>query len=126
MSKRPHGYRRDRWAAMPQQGTTGPFFVGPISGRELWCIASDDYGWEHVSVHSSNRAGKLFMPTWEEMCWIKHQFWDAEDWVMQLHPAKSEYINTHGKTLHLWRPIGQAIPTPPSILVGIKGPQLVP
>ncbi len=111
------------WAA----GRNGAFwFAGLGSGRELWCIASDGRGWEHVSCHAANRTNKLFMPTWDEMCWVKAQFWDPEDVVMQLHPAASEAVNTHSKTLHLWRPIGQEIPTPPSILVGIKGLELVP
>lgn len=80
--------------------------------------------WEHISVHAANRTNKLFIPTWQEMCWIKDQFWDDEDTVMQLHPPQSTWVNTHAATLHLWRPIGQTIPLPPSILVGIKGLQL--
>lgn len=110
------------WAA----GANGAFwFAGLGGGRELWVIASDGLDWEHVSVHVANRTNKLFMPTWDEMCWVKDQFWDADDVVMQLHPAKAEYVNTHGKTLHLWRPTHQAIPTPPSVLVGLKGVEIV-
>ncbi len=103
-------------------GNNGAFFLAPkIAGRELWVIASDGMGWEHVSVHVANRANKLFMPTWDEMCYVKGLFWDAEDVVMQLHPAASHWVNNHPTTLHLWRPTAQAIPTPPDILVGIKG-----
>lgn len=60
-------------------------------------------------------------PTWKEMVYIKDLCWDGEDVVMQLHPRKSEYVNNHPHTLHLWRPIGQEIPTPPSIFVGTAG-----
>lgn len=60
-------------------------------------------------------------PTWDEMCFIKDQFWDAEDVVMQLHPAKSQYVNIHPNALHLWRPVGAEIPTPPAYLVGPQG-----
>ena len=105
-------------------GNYGAFyFQGKLPGRELWVIAADDgegFGFEHVSVHVANRRNKLFMPTWDEMNWIKDQFWDEEDTVMQLHPAKSEWINNHPMTLHLWRPTREAIPLPPGILVGVK------
>jgi hypothetical protein len=91
-----------------------------VPGRELIIIASDGEGWEHVSVHAE-RGESQQTPYWEEMCFIKDLFWDEEDVVMQLHPKKSEYVNNHANTLHLWRPTGATIPTPPAILVGIKG-----
>lgn len=89
-----------------------------IPGRELWIIASDGMSWEHVSVHAANAHNKSFVPCWDEMCYVKEVFWDPEDVVMQLHPARSEYVNAHPAVLHLWRPIGQEIPTPHSSLVG--------
>jgi hypothetical protein len=82
----------------------------------LHVIASDyeAMGWEHVSV-SVAEGGRC--PTWEEMCFIKDLFWDDTDCVMQLHPPKSDYVNTHHYVLHLWRPIFQPIPRPPKELV---------
>lgn len=82
-------------------------------GRSV--IISNGGGWEHVSV---SRKGKL--PTYDDMCRTKDTFWGEEDCVMQLHPPKSEYVNHHPYTLHLWCPIGQEIPRPPSIYVGPK------
>lgn len=73
------------------------------------------YGWEHVSVSHASRT-----PTWDEMCFIKDLFWDAEDVVVQFHPKKSEYVNLSKNCLHLWRKIGEEFPTPSSILVGPK------
>jgi hypothetical protein len=87
-------------------------------GRWLMIIASDGMGWEHVSVHISEGT-QTRTPTWDEMCIVKDLFWDAEDVVLQYHPKKSEYINNHPHTLHLWRPVGAEVPTPPSILVGV-------
>jgi len=85
----------------------------------LFAIVSDGAGWEHVSIHVLD--GKKFhIPTWNEMCYIKDVFWDAEDVVMQLHPKKSQYVNNHPYVLHLWRPSDQIIPTPPGILVGTR------
>lgn len=99
-------------------GNSGAFAipVGVISHRNLYIIASDQAGWEHVSVHADD--GKARTPTWAEMCGVKELFWGDDDVVMQLHPKKSEYVNFHPNTLHLWRPTTGEIPTPPSILVG--------
>jgi len=78
-------------------------------------IASWGGGWDHVSVSLQSRC-----PTWEEMAWIKDQFFGENETVMQLHPAKSEYVNNHPFCLHMWRPQNAMIPTPPSWMVGTK------
>ncbi len=84
------------------------------------CIASDGEGWEHVSISIVNLHDKDRCPIWEEMCFIKDIFWGQTDWVIQYHPAESDYISFHKYCLHLWRPINQKFPTPPSNLVGPK------
>lgn len=73
-------------------------------------------GWEHVSVAPLNGT----IPKWEDMCFIKDMFWEDTDWVVQFHPSKDEYVNNMPNCLHLWRSINQDMPTPPSILTGIK------
>lgn len=91
--------------------------------RGLTIIASDGGewmfappAWEHVSVSRRDRT-----PSWEEMCFVKQQFWLPEDCVVQFHPPQSEYVNCHPRCLHLWKPLGVAIPLPPSETVGPKG-----
>jgi len=91
------------------------YFIIPFESYELVVIASDGEGWEHVSVSLRNRT-----PNWREMCFIKSLFWDDQDCVIQYHPPASEYVNNHDHCLHLWKPINQEIPVPPSILVGFK------
>lgn len=98
-----------------------------VTKTTLYIIASDGsrggFDWEHVSLRAVKNIGrgfKNYIPTWGEMCFVKSLFWDDEDVVMQLHPKKSEYINNHSSVLHLWRPKNLEIPTPPSILVGVK------
>jgi hypothetical protein len=95
-------------------GNNGAFTWRTLKGQ-IRCIASDQEGWEHVSVSLENRC-----PTWAEMCLIKNLFWDEEDCVVQFHPPKSMYVNNHKYCLHLFRPIGQHIPRPPSWMVGVK------
>lgn len=101
-----------------------------VTKTELLIIASDGMNgvdWEHVSVRACkniNGKWKDYLPTWEEMCFVKSLFWDDENVVMQLHPKKSEYVNNHPFVLHLWKPKSKEIPTPPSILVGLKSANL--
>ena len=87
----------------------------PLSGKKARVIATNARGWEHVSVSFDDRT-----PTWEEMCTIKNMFFAPYETVIQFHPAESEYVNHHEYCLHLWKPIDQAIPLPPSELVGFK------
>ena len=99
-------------------GNNGAFHLdSPQSGWRLTIIASDGEGWEHVSIHAYRNRGKhpaqWRTPSWNEMCFVKDQFWDGEDVVMQLHPRRSTYVNVHPNTLHLWRPTEATIPTPP-------------
>jgi hypothetical protein len=89
-------------------GSHNSFYVVQYS-----VASSDDEGWEYVSVSLRNRT-----PNWREMGFIKDLFWDLEDVVIQYHPPKREYVNNHEHCLHLWRPVGVEIPTPPKILVG--------
>lgn len=111
-------------------GNNGAFLLpAKIGSRRLAVIASDGKDWklsgldgipwEHVSVHCFE-GKRQYTPTWLEMCHIKEIFWDADDLVVQFHPRKSEYVNNHANTLHLWRPIGIEIPTPPASTVGYK------
>lgn len=102
-------------------GNNGAFQTSsPEPGWLLVLIASDGDDWEHVSVHAARQiGGQQRTPTWKEMNYVKDLFWDAEDVVMQLHPKRSEYVNNHPCVLHLWRPVGIEIPTPPSYMVGV-------
>ncbi|HEC32780.1 MAG TPA: hypothetical protein ENI63_00790 [Candidatus Kaiserbacteria bacterium] len=107
-------------ATSESDGNNGCFVADSIlGGRELGIIASDGMGWEHVSI-SVRQGSSSRTPNWVEMCQVKDLFWDNEDCVIQYHPPKSEYVNNHPDVLHLWKPVGKQIETPPSILVGIK------
>lgn len=98
----------------PEYGNNGAFKIKLPRSQVLKIIAGDGFGWEHVSVSRKDRC-----PTWEEMCIVKELFWtEPEDYVIQYHPPRSDYVNLHEYCLHLWRPIGIALPRPPSMLVG--------
>ena len=90
-------------------------FLFKLNGVQMRVICSDMMGWEHVSVSTATRC-----PTWEEMCAVKDLFWDEDDCVVQFHPPKSDYVNMHPYTLHLWREVGREFRRPPSIMVGVN------
>lgn len=87
----------------------------PKFENELFFIFSTGCSFEHLSVSTLSRC-----PTWEEMCYMKDVFWNDDEVCMQLHPKKEEYVNNHDYCLHIWKPINQEIPTPPSVLIGIR------
>lgn len=99
-------------------GNNGMFLVSSPTGteRKLMVIASDGLGWEHVSVHATKKNSPILTPYWDEMNYIKELFWDDDDVVIQYHPRKKDYVN-YADCLHLWRPIGVELPTPPKALV---------
>lgn len=106
-------------AGTPERPTiVSPFLLqtdgtASLGTRTLAIIFSCNEGWEHVSVSLPNRC-----PTWAEMCLVKDLFWEDDEAVMQLHPAKADYVNCHPWCLHLWRPLVGQIPLPPKELVG--------
>lgn len=113
--------RADKYRkAHPVFGTSKPFSnwgyfeIGPMA-----IISSGDaeapqaQGWEHVSVSLRDRC-----PTWEEMCKVKDLFWQEEEVVIQIHPAKSKHVNNHPFCLHLWRKPTATLDLPPPHLVG--------
>jgi len=110
----------------PLGSTFGAFQI-PFNGSVLRIIATDgrmdakgehDTEWEHVSVHSFDPIfKKQKTPNWSEMCFVKSQFWEDDEVVVELHVAKADWISVHDHVLHLWRPTKQTIPLPPKICV---------
>ena len=87
----------------------------PIDGAAMRVIATNGYGWDHVSISRTNRT-----PNWPEMSAVKDLFFLPTETVMQLHVPDAEHINCHPYCLHLWRPQEVEIPAPPWFLVGPK------
>jgi hypothetical protein len=79
----------------------------------LHVIASDELGWDHVSVSRRDR-----VPSWDEMCRIKRLWFDDDETVIQYHPKASEYVNNCRNCLHLWKKQGVEFELPPTFMVG--------
>lgn len=93
----------------------GGFTIDPISNKRLNFKFSRANGWEHLSVSMPNRC-----PNWEQMCFMKEQFWEDDEACVEYHPKKEDYVNNHNYCLHIWKPYEIELPTPPSIMVGIR------
>ena len=104
----------------------GAFFI-PMNGYVLRVIATDgevdedhqgSTDWEHVSVSALDTTfNKELTPRWDMMAFIKSQFWNEDEVVVEFHPAKKDYVNIHEHVLHLWRWKKGEFPTPPTICV---------
>ena len=103
------------WINDHRMGLSGFFILPNMNGKGMKYLvfASNVDGWEHVTVSLplENRC-----PTWEEMCWVKSIFWDAEDCVVQFHPPTKKPYNKNEFTLHLWRKKNENFDCPPSML----------
>lgn len=120
----PHRIRTGRLASDDSFGFTGAFRIplryyasnGKERFNDVFVVASDGMGWQHVSV---SIVDKDACPSWELMCQVKALFWDAEDTVIQFHPAASANVNNHPHCLHLWKPLGVELPLPSPWMVGV-------
>lgn len=124
MFKVPEKYRvtQGSKATASTDGNNGCFVV-PMGGKfNAYIIASTGQKWEHLSIHIAARKNQQKTPTWNQMCLIKDLFWGKDDLVVQFHAPASMWKNHHPAVLHLWRPIDEAVPFPPSMLLGYKEP----
>lgn len=109
----------------PGNNISGVYQIHHPRIKDYWfrVIVSDGLGWDHVSVVLHERVNNRMTnvkrtPTWGEMSYIKDLFFDPEEWVMQFHPAHSQYVNNHKYCLHLWRWQLDGIPKPSIEMVG--------
>lgn len=101
-------------------GGFGIFTAGTM--KKMTVLWSYGGGWEHVSID-----GKKRCPDWDEMCKVKDMFFEDDEYCVQYHPAKKDYVNNIPYCLHIWKPIEERVGKlliPPSIFTGIKGLKL--
>src|SRR5256885_13943655 len=113
-----HRLRQGFYRSSDEDGFNGAFsFALPGEARRVFCICSNGMGWQHVSVSFGPNKS---IPSYQVMCAVKDLFWEPEDWVVEFHPPRSEYVNNHPGCLHLWRSTAVPMPTPTALMVGIK------
>lgn len=109
--------KKNGYLKIKKEGQDG--FGGTFYDKKTRCnlnfIMSWGAGFEHCSVSMPTRC-----PSWEQMCVMKELFWKDDEVCMELHPAKKDYVNNHPYCLHIWKPINQEIPLPPTTMIGLK------
>ena len=92
-----------------------------INGKPYFIIASFDEGWQHVSVSCFYN----IMPTWDIMEIIKNKFFRDDEFVVEYHPKKEDYVNNKENCLHMWSPIGYDLPYPDLVKIKKGKPQII-
>ena len=57
--------------------------------------------WIHVSASGQKGSG-YFLPAWEDMKRVKHDFIGPDRWAYQVFPAEKDYLNQNPFVLHLF------------------------
>ncbi len=113
-------YRMEHSGPFPTKHRSG--VTGFYQAEILRIIASNgtngdgqvEVPWDHVSVSTEHRC-----PTWEEMEWVREQFFKDDELVLQFSvPRDEEAVNHHPYCLHMWKHHDQVVVVPPPILVG--------
>lgn len=104
------------WTSKRIDGASGTLYCHRWVGSIVYSTGA---GWEHVSVAPFK---KSIIPSWEDMCFVKDLFWNENEAVIQIHPAKKDYINNNPNCLHLWRCTYKEMVLPTKILVGTDRP----
>lgn len=114
-------YRKSPAGYESNTGDRFGWFVWYKGKTQIRAMSADglETGWEHVSVTIAYLSGKTWVqrdPKWEEMCWVKSQFWNPEECVVEFHPPEKDYVNVSTHCLHLWKYV-VGFPMPPVICV---------
>ena len=82
-------------------GSAYAFRRGSI--QVLWSISreSDGHDWIHVSLCGRTNARKFYLPSYEDVARVKHDFL-GDRWAYQVFPDERHYINHNPYVLHLW------------------------
>lgn len=92
-----------------------------INEKWYFVVVSVGEGWQHVSV--SGHEG--IMPTWDVMDTIKNKFFRDEEFVVEYHPKKAEYVNNLENCLHMWAPLDRELPYPDLEKIRKNKPKLI-
>lgn len=115
MFKAPECYRVTQGVLATDRGhgNNGAFLI-PATGHPAAVIASDQDGWEMVSIAHCERPLTL-----AEVDAIRDLFWSQDDVVIQFHFPHQDRKGQHRYAVKLWRRAGQDAQLPPRHLLGV-------
>ena len=92
-----------------------------IKGKKWFVVASVNNGWQHVSISNSDG----IMPDWEVMEVLKKKFFKEDEFAIEFHPQKVDYVNNVVNCLHLWLPENGEFPYPDAKVFKKSKPSIV-
>ncbi len=96
----------------PEEMQYGGAFRVVHKGNVLRIIASNDAGWDHVSISRMTAC-----PSWEDMEFVKRMFFEEGELCWQYHVPVGDHININPHVLHIWRKHDFEMPLPPRWMV---------
>ena len=92
------------WSAIEVDAEAGggAFRRGSIQVLMSVSYESDQRIWIHVSACGRRSAKDYFLPSWEDMKRVKHDFIGPDRWAYQVVPAEKDYVNQNPNVLHLY------------------------
>jgi hypothetical protein len=63
---------------------------------------ADGRVWVHASAAGRTGASSWFLPTWDDMKRVKHDFIGENAWAYQVFPSAKDYVNQNPWVLHLY------------------------
>lgn len=97
---------------LPNDKIVGSFFV-------IW--VETEPGFIHMTVtvnRKGHKGGRA--PNTEELTWVKEQFWDKEDVVVQYFVGAEGYQHINPAIVNLYECTRIFFPVPPSVKAGIE------
>ena len=99
--------------------TQNGMFMFVFNKKPYSVLATNTWGWEHVSVSCPYE-----MPTWDVMEEVKRRFFKDEEFTVEYHPKKENYVNNVENCLHMWAPMREEMPYPDMKEIKKSKPQL--
>ena len=90
------------WALLHAEDDGAAFRRGSLQVIVSLAVYDDHRLWLHVSVSGVRSSGQRFLPDWEDLKRVKHDFVGEERWAYQVLPPGKQYVNICPYALHLF------------------------
>jgi hypothetical protein len=90
------------WKLVEKMPAGGAFVRGSI--QVLYTVSRYEDGriWVHASAAGRRGENSWFLPTFEDLKRVKHDFIGEDRWAYQVFPSSKDYVNQHPYVLHLY------------------------
>jgi hypothetical protein len=90
------------WGLVQREEDGAAFRRGGIQVIVSVSYQQDHRIWIHVSACGRRTEKDYYLPSWEDMKRVKHDFIGPDRWAYQVFPNEAEYINHNPYVLHLF------------------------